>query len=379
MSLFRREARVFVPTADSNQIPQNSDMSWLSSRRIDAPTALHHWPVWACVRKIADTISSLPLDLIVNGEPVEVLPSKLMTPAAYVTMNQWLDQAMMSLLFSGNVYGLVSNSDARGYPIQVDLLDPVRVTAKREAGRRVFIVDGSPVPDGMIWHLPGPQLPGDLVGMAPLRYAARTVGLGLDAEQFATDFFRNGIHPSAVLESDQQITGDQALEMKLRVRQAQTARDAVVLGSGLALKPWAINAEESQFLQTLQHNAVAVAGVFGVPPEMIGASVGGSGLTYANREQRAQDFLNNAINPWLVRLEVALSAWFPRGQVVKFNTGALLRSDLKTRFDAYKIAIGGKPWMLPSEAREFENWTPVDGIDDGQPVPEMIGLGNGTA
>jgi hypothetical protein len=52
---------------------------------------------------------------------------------------------------------------------------------------------------------------------------------------------------------------------------------------------------------------------------------------------------------------------------VKFNTGALLRSDLKTRFDAYKIATGGKAWMLPSEAREFENWCAIPDIDTAEP------------
>jgi phage portal protein BeeE len=100
---------------------------------------------------------------------------------------------------------------------------------------------------------------------------------------------------------------------------------------------------------------------------MIGAATRGDTITYANREQRAQDFLNNAVNPWLARLEEALTAWFPRGTYVKFNTGALLKSDLAARYAAHAVGITNG-FLLRSEARKLEELPTIAGIDD-QPKP----------
>ncbi len=39
---------------------------------------------------------------------------------------------------------------------------------------------------------------------------------------------------------------------------------------------------------------------------------------------------------------------------IEFDTAALTRANLTARTDAYSKAVGG-PWMLPNEARAFEN------------------------
>jgi HK97 family phage portal protein len=342
-------------------------------------TAMRHWAVWACVRVIADTISALPVDAFARtGDFIEPLPQRLITPSAYATKLEWLWQIMASLLTQGNAYGLISAEDRLGYPTQVDLISPQAVRVEKQDGRKVFLVGGKTLTTEQMWHLPGPQLPGELEGMSPLRYAARTIGLGLQAEQFGTDFFQNGIHPTATLETDQQVNSDQAVEIKDRVRKSMASREMVVLGAGMKLNPWQLKAEDAQFLETQRYNATAVAQIFGVPAEMIGAADSGSTVTYANREQRAQDFLNNAINPWLARLEDSLTAWFPRGTYVKFNTGALLRSDLLNRYKAHEIGIRNN-FLLPSEARGLENLPKINGIDD-KPLPATApGNGGGSS
>jgi hypothetical protein len=99
---------------------------------------------------------------------------------------------------------------------------------------------------------------------------------------------------------------------------------------------------------------------------MIGAATQGSSLTYANREQRTLDFLAFTLNPWIVRLEEALTALLPRPQVVKLNTNALLRADTKTRWEVYQIASGIKT-LTRNEIRAFEDLPP---FPDGDEFPE---------
>ena len=90
-----------------------------------------------------------------------------------------------------------------------------------------------------------------------------------------------------------------------------------------------------------------VARYFNVQPELIGGESGGS-LTYANVEQRALDFLQFCLRPWIVRTELALSALLSTTTSVKFNAAGLVRTDLLTRYQAHESAIRAG-WKLRSE------------------------------
>jgi HK97 family phage portal protein len=379
VSLLKPEKRAFYPNPlvlDPNRIPTNGETGHMAGGGY-YPTSTHaamrHWAVWACVRVISDTVASLPIDLYRKSEdgaaePVAPLPAVLIRPSAYASWLQWVHQTMVSLLLSGNAYGLIAARDRLGYPTQIDLFPPEGVTVEVVDGRKVFKTrGGKTLTTDQVWHLPGLTLPGDVEGLNPIEYASRTVGLGLNAEKFGADFFSGGAHPTAVAESEQQITEDTAKLIKQRIYEATANRQIAVLGAGLKLSPWQVNPEESQFLETQQYNAATIAQVFGVPPEKIGAAQSSQSVTYANREQRAQDYLNDAVNPWLARLEEAFSAFFPRSLYVKFNTGGFLKSDLKTRYEAHQIGITAG-FLLRSEARALEDFPAIDGIDD-QPAP----------
>ena len=90
---------------------------------------------------------------------------------------------------------------------------------------------------------------------------------------------------------------------------------------------------------------------------MIAADSGNS-LTYANVEQRHLSLLKYAVGPWLVRLETALTDLVPRGAYVKFNAGGLLRTDLKTRYESYEIALRAG-FLTVAEVRELEDREPL--------------------
>jgi phage portal protein BeeE len=105
---------------------------------------------------------------------------------------------------------------------------------------------------------------------------------------------------------------------------------------------------------------------------MIGAAARGATITYANREQRAMDFLNNAINPWLVRLEDSFTALFPRTTFVKFDTKNLLKSDLLARYQAWQIGISAG-FLVPEEVRNFEGLPEMPETESGTEDLPMAG------
>jgi HK97 family phage portal protein len=322
--------------------------------------------VWASVSLIAGSISTLPLAAYRDGErdPLPALPPLLRTPSAGWSLPDFLYATLQSLLVRGNAYGLIVDRAGAGLlPAQVELLDPNRVQVHAPVGPVEYRVDGQRVETSSIWHVRAFTAPGQVLGLSPVAHARQAIGLGLGAERYAARFFGESGIPSGVLTKEQDIKQERADQLKARWREAHTAhRDIAVLGNGAKFQAVTIPPEEAQFLETTRANVATIARYFGVQPELIGGESGGS-LTYANVEQRALDFLTFGLRPWLVRLEVALSALLSSTTTVKFNAAALVRTDLLTRYQAHESAIRAG-WKLRSEVRELEDLAPVAGIDN---------------
>jgi HK97 family phage portal protein len=336
---------------------------------VNPSTALQHSAVWACVNLIAGSISTLPLYAYRRGDrdPLPDLPPILRQPSATMNLPDWLYAALQSLLLRGNCYGqIVDRAGAGLLPAQVELLAPDRVQVTAKQGHLVIRVDGQEVEPASIWHVKAFTSAGSVVGLSPIAHARQAVGLGLAVEKFGAQWFGEGATPSGVLTSDQRITSEQAADLKERWNaRHQGRRGIAVLGDAARFQPVSISPEESQFLETTRANVATVARYFGVQPELIGGESGGS-LTYANVEQRALDFLQFGLAPWLVRMETAISGLLSSTTTVKFNAGALVRTDLLTRYQAHESAIRAG-WKLRSEVRELEDLPPVAGIDDTEP------------
>jgi HK97 family phage portal protein len=332
---------------------------------VNPTTAMQHSAVWACVNLIAGSISTLPLAAYRDGDPnpLPTLPPILRTPSAGWTLPDFTYAALQSLLLRGNCYGLIVDRAGAGLlPSQVELLANERVQVEANS-RIIWRVDGQEVDPASVWHVKAFTAPGQVLGLSPIQHARQAIGLGLGAEKWAAKFFGESAIPSGVLTTDQDIRDDRAANLKARWKAGhQGNRDIAVLGNGARFQAITIAPEEAQFLETTQANIRTIARYFGVQPELIGADSGGS-LTYANVEQRAIDFLQFCLRPWLVRVETALSALLSSTTTVKFNAAALVRTDLLTRYQAHESAIRAG-WKLRSEVRELEDLPPIAGIDD---------------
>ena len=77
-------------------------------------------------------------------------------------------------------------------------------------------------------------------------------------------------------------------------------------------------------------------------------------------------FVTHTIRPWLVRIEKSISKNLlsdeRQSYFAEFKIDGLLRGDIKSRYDAYAMAIQNKI-LNPNEARAFENLEPYDGGD----------------
>ena len=374
MSLFKRRApEVRHVTGDvSAMLTDYRNARVGSLLDISSDQAMRHAAVWACVRLIAGTVSTLPVDVVRTTRTgrAEVTVPLISSPSAVVSPITWRDQMMVSLLLRGNAYGLITQTDRAGYPVAIELVHPDKVAGRVEDGRVRLSWDGQehdlwPLGDAI--HVPAFTVPGSPFGLSVLDYARTTIGSGLASEEWGARFFTDGAVPSAVLSTDQAITREQAQELKARFMAAVAGkREPAVLGAGVAYTPISVSPGESAFLETWRMSGENVCRLFGVQPEMVGLSNSGSGsLTYASREQRVQDFLAFTLTPWLARVEEALTALLPPDHVLRFRTGGLLRADIQTRYAVYEASArisqmtdGAMP-LTVEEMRALEDLPPL--------------------
>jgi len=342
--------------------------SW-AGVQVTPDRALRLSTVWGCVRLLADSVSTLPLQVFRDDErdPLPT-PRLLQRPSAdHPELADWLWAVMASLLLRGNAWGLVTDR-AGVLPAQVDLLDPDRVSVQEDRDAPPVIrLDGAEVDRGELWHVKAYPVAGSILGMSPIRYAAESIGLGLAAERFGAQFFGEGAVPAGVIESDQRLDRSQALDLvELWNLRHQGRHKPGVLSGGAKYRNITVAPEEAQFVETQRFNVSTICRFYGVPPEMMGGETAGH-EAYTSPEMRSTDLLTWTLRPWLVRIENAVSGLLPRTQQAKFNAGAMVRATLRERYEAHRLGIEAG-WLLRSEVRELEDRPPVAGIDD-QPPP----------
>lgn len=349
-------------------IPPNSQTG-ASYARVDlnrTESSLQKVAVWACVNLVRTIAEILPLDFY-TGEGDDQRPIK---PPRWLEdlsgeghgLPDWCSQVVYAQMLRGNATGLVAERDPlSGRPTQIVLQHPDWVSAYREpsGGQVIWHVEGKRVETSRIWHQRVNSVPGYPLGLSPVAMHALTIGTGIAAMRFGAQWFEDGAHPSGILAYERELAQGQADTAKARFLAAiRGRREPVVLGKGWKFDAIQIAPNESQFLETNNYTSAECCRIFGPAlAEVFGYETGGA-LTYANIEQRSLDLLTYAADPWLVRLERMISGLMAAPRFARFNRGALLRTDLLTRFRAHEIAVRNK-WKVINEVRGDEDMPPV--------------------
>lgn len=346
--------------------------------------ALRNSASWACINVLADAFGRTPLD-VVRGEgsgrkAVIPTPTLIAHPSGMVLTDVWRFQLGWSMVTDGNAFGDVTSWTGTGFPSTVELIDSCTVTERK-------VVDGVPqvkinnkirqlYPHGDLWHVPGRTVPaGSPFGLSPIEYAAKVIGTSLAAEDFSYNFFDDGGHPSSIIYSSSTLNATQAQDIKNAWKRATrgTSRDVAVLGSDLKHEQIQTNPGETQFIDTERFAVEQVCRFWGVPPAMVYGAMSGQAVTYANVTDADLNFLKHTLDVYYVRVENALSDLLPRPQFVKANRNAILRSDQKSRFDAYTVALKNRQ-MTVNEIRALEDLPSFGSEFDVPGIPPLAAV-----
>lgn len=350
-----------------------------AGEEVSVHTALQLSAVWACVRLIAETIATLPLNLyltmpdgtraIAKDHPLyAVLHTQ---PNAENTAVEFWEVIVASMLLTGNGYArkLMSGPVVIG----LELMLPHRTQVKRMPdGTLQYTYNGINGPtykltEADVLHIRGFSIDG-LMGMTPIRYAREVMGGAIAANKASASMFRNGMRPAGVLSTDQVLPKDRRTEIRTDLTEqfggAMAAGKTMVLEAGMKYNAITMNPEDVQLLETRSFNIEEICRWYGVPPFMVGHSEKstswGTGL-----EQQTMGFLTFSLRPWLTRIEQACrkSLLSPVERLkyhAEFSVEGLLRADSAGRA-AFYSSMTQNGIMTRDECRVKENLQPMGG------------------
>lgn len=384
MSLLRRAVRGSYPQFNNYTTPYS--LSYGSAgyvaaagERVDETTALGISTVLSCVSLLADTVASMRLTRVsTNGGPQSLpLPAWIADPDPQNTdLFEFLHTLVASEAMHGNAYALVDR-DRSGAPVGLLALHPYQMQVLPGSGMsaRRYLHLGNELDAQDVLHGRWLTPPQSLVGVSPLVQARTLFGLSLAMDRHLANWYANGATPSSVLETDKDLSVDQArvLQATWEATHGRASRRPAVLSDGLKWRPVTVSASDQQLEQMREQITSDIARVFRVPSHLVGAK--GDKHTYQNVEQASLDFLTHTIQPWLRRIETLLSRLLPDGEHFVFDTSTLLRVDAmtRTRVDQVLVMMGAK---TPNEVRQGLGLEPYNGGDVfNQALPGAVTAG----
>lgn len=333
----------------------------------------------ASVRLIAGAVANMPVGVKrrVDDKTREDATDHALWTLFHRRPNRWQKPAQFKrmmqahVLLRGNAFA-VKTRGALGNVIALTPMHPDRVTVRqREDMSLEFLYqrkDGGKVlfQQDEVLHLCGLSLDG-VTGVSVLTYARETLGLAMSLERHGSAVFKNGANVSGALKmpSGRSLDEEQASRLKAEFDEfrAGGSRDGkvIILEDGLEYQQMALNAEDAQWIEARKFSRGDIAMFFGVPPHMIGdtdkATSWGTGI-----EAQGQAFVTYTLEDHLTMWEEALNVDClderrDRDIYVRFNRNALVRGDLKTRWDAH---VRGMQWGVysPDEVRAMEDENP---------------------
>lgn len=383
MGLWKDFGRDLWATVRGRRIESRAidNLPWInggsSSRTIDTNNALSLIPYFASVRILAEQLSAFPMQTFQETGDVSkrVTDGLLVTnPSVSVDRVTWKRQMVISLAMRGNAYGIITGLDSFGFATGIEWIHPDEVYVDEANPILPVYWWASPVgghqeiPRERVVHIGWFVPPGRRVGLSPIKAFARSIGVGLSAQEYGATWFSNGgVPPSTFKNLNKTVTTVQADEITARLVASMRSGKPLVFGNDWDFNAVEISPEESQFIQTMKMNATQIAAIFGVPPEWVGGETGGS-LTYNSPEQNALHLYKTVLLPWVTLIETNLSKLLPERRYVSMNPDAVLRGDLKSRYEAHEIAIRAG-FLTVDEVRELENRPPLPKPVQPTPIP----------
>ena len=344
----------------------------LSSTNVTSDNVFQVNAVFSAVSLIADTISTLPIDVFIRRDgarfPFRPAPAWVYKPDVDLPKEAFYNSLIVSLMLDGNAFVRIFSNGA-GEIVNMVVLNPTTVEIKRNGlGRLMFKVKGEsqPLSSEEILFIPDVVKPGEVRGVSRIEALKENFGLALAMEKFAATFFGQGTNLSGVIEVPGNITQEQSEQLRNGFDRAHSGwrrgHKTGVLSGGATWKQTQIDPEKSTIIESRNQAVLDICRAFNVPPHLLAITEGTS--SYASVEQTNLAWVTHGLRPIIQKIEGAMSPLMQRtpggeNAFIKFNLDGLLRADITSRTAAYANGLQSG-YLTINDVRRLEDLRPVD-------------------
>lgn len=348
-----------------------------SGKRVTVDNALQLSAVWACVRLLSESVSTLPLRLYErrdDGSRVQatehplyrlltVSPNAEMTPARFILM------IVASIALRGNAFVEKKRVGSRIVAL-VPLLPQCMVVKRLDTGRLeyTYTENGQQrvIGEKDLMHIRGFGLDG-VCGLLPVNTGRDIFGAAMSADEAAAKVFAQGMQASGILSSDTKLTDVQREQLRKNLTNFMGSTNSgkiLVAEAGLKYQGITMNPEAAQMLETRNFAIEEICRWFRVPPFMVGHMNKQSSWASSVEGMNLQ-WLTNGLRPLLENIEQEISRCLLDNDgryFAEFSVEGLLRADSAGRASYYTTGLQNG-WMSRNEVRRLENLPPIPGGD----------------
>lgn len=337
---------------------------------VNPNTALTFSTVFACVRVIAESIATLPLFVYKRdgNNKIKAINHPLYSllhdaPNNECTSVSFIESLITQILLVGNGFVEIVR-DNFNIVKELHLIDSNKIRIFRDTNNTILFEYNS---DGVlitlsksqVMHIAGLGWNG-IIGLSPISMMRKQITTGLHQDNFALDFFSNGVKKVPIISHPSRLNQDAKKNLKESFREAWE-KGIVVLEEGMKIDPITMNLSDAQFLESRRFSVEEICRIFRVPPHLIGDL---SRSTNNNIEHQSIEFVTHTIRPWCVRIEKALNSYLlnhleKKKYYIEFNLDGLLRGATLTRQQANQIKLNNGV-LTRNEWRRQENLNEVE-------------------
>ena len=361
---------------------------------VSPETAMRLSTVYACIKVLSETVSTLPCHLYkLSADRTSKTHqfSDTMHSLVYRSPNDWQtaqefwQMQVVNLCLRGNSYNYIVRGDSGRvvglHPIPVDSVSvdiqhqnqiTYHVTIGEKGRERTMVL-----PPAEVLHFKGMTLDG-IRGISPIAYQGSLLGGAIEQRDHANNVFANGSTPRGVLQVDGTLSDDAYKNLKESWDAAhggtRNANRVALLEAGVKFEPISMSPGDVQLIETRKLSREEICGIFRVPPHMIADL---SRATFSNIEAQGLDFYKSAISPYLKAFENRMDYQLlgDSTRCFKFDVSELIRGDFQGEVEAYsKLLTMGV--MSPNEVRSRLDMNPRDGGDDYVSDSNNLTFGN---
>ena len=367
---------IFRPKAVSQDeregwVPSSYRARTLAGVDVSEEGAMINATALRCSRLIVETLANLPLRCFRkvkdDREPAKDVHAAWLLqfqPNDYMTAGTYRESQIFHQVNHGNSFSEIAK-DAYG---RIEALYPIasgRVTpAKPGSGDDYAVRDGNGQSHGFarheILHACGALPAGGIWGRGVIAQIREAIGAAIATERHGAAYFGSGAQPKGVL-STRGMMGDAKKAVREQIRRewremhgSPESSEIVIVDGDTTYSPITTNNSDNQFIETQEWLQKVICNGYGVQQYMLGDKVPGADI-----ETLSNEFIIYGLYPWAAKFEqqcnwklLDKSQW---GEVYfEHDFSALLRGNVQTRMNAYRVAISTGVYTL-NHCKRLEN------------------------